>query len=182
MHVPVLALCQRPVPSLAASCGINNQIKFTRRSNASQTLLGIGPPSSLPGRSLSLRPRRTTTRASEGEFVSEAVEEADVSEYSLSFLWLDKNLAVSVDQVFGRGHRSPITEYYWWPREDAWENLKKTLDEREARDWISHHDKVILLNTLTEVINFWTGDEDDVGEKPSVRDAISKYPHCNFQG
>lgn len=106
-----------------------------------------------------------------------SVEEAETSEYALSFLWLDKNLAVAVDQVFGRGHRAPITEYYWWPREDAWESLKKVLDEREAKAWIRSGDKVKLLNTLTDVINYWS--EED---KPSVRDAISKYPDCSFQG
>lgn len=96
------------------------------------------------------------------------------AEYSLNFLWLDKNLAVSVDQVFGRGHRSPITEYFFWPREDAWEKLKSALEEK---DWISHQDKVALLNTCTEVINYWQDEE-----RPSVQDAIAKYPHCCFQG
>jgi 30S ribosomal protein 3 len=105
------------------------------------------------------------------------VQEAESSEYSLSFLWLDKNLAVSVDQVFGRGHRSPVTEYYWWPREDAWENLKQALDEREERDWITSSDKIQLLNTLTDVINYWSAED-----KPSVRDAIAKWPGCSFQG
>lgn len=106
-----------------------------------------------------------------------SVEEPDSSEYSLSFLWLDKNLAVAVDQVFGRGHRSPITEYYWWPREDAWEGLKKALDEREEKAWMSTADKVKLLNTLTDVINYWSAED-----KPSVRDAINQFPGCLFQG
>lgn len=106
-----------------------------------------------------------------------SVDEPDSSEYSLSFLWLDKNLAVAVDQVFGRGHRSPITEYYWWPREDAWESLKDVLDEREKKEWIRSADKIKLLNTLTDVINYWSAEE-----KPSVRDAISQFPGCLFQG
>jgi 30S ribosomal protein 3 len=100
--------------------------------------------------------------------------DAEVAEYALNFLWLDKNLAVSVDQVFGRGHRSPVTEYFFWPREDAWEALKAAL---EQKDWISHQDKVTLLNTCTEVINYWQAED-----KPSVTDAIEKYPQCSFQG
>lgn len=30
--------------------------------------------------------------------------------------------------------RTPVTEYYFWPKVDAWEELKKTLD---AKEWIS---------------------------------------------
>jgi len=105
---------------------------------------------------------------------AETSVDAEVAEYALNFLWLDKNLAVSVDQVFGRGHRSPVTEYFFWPREDAWERLKDALEEK---DWIGHQEKVTLLNTCTEVINYWQAEE-----KPSVLDAIEKYPQCAFQG
>jgi len=115
--------------------------------------------------------------SSPSSFTDASVEEAETSEFALSFLWLDKNLAVAVDQVFGRGHRAPITEYFWWPREDAWEGLKQALDEREAKAWIRSGDKVKLLNTLTDVINYWS--EED---KPSVRDAIAKFPESSFQG
>jgi len=99
----------------------------------------------------------------------------ETAEYSLNFLWLDKNLAVSVDQVFGKGrHRSPVTEYFFWPGEDAWEQLRLAL---EQRDWISSQEKIVLLNTCTEVINYWQRDE-----RPSVTDAMQEYPHCSFQG
>lgn len=122
-------------------------------------------------------PVRSSSHEEAAPYEDASVEEPDSSEYALSFLWLDKNLAVAVDQVFGRGHRSPITEYYWWPREDAWERLKQVLDEREEKSWMSTADKVKLLNTLTDVINYWSAEE-----KPSVRDAISQFPGSLFQG
>jgi 30S ribosomal protein 3 len=120
---------------------------------------------------------RSSSHEEAAPYEDASVEEPDSSEYALSFLWLDKNLAVAVDQVFGRGHRSPITEYYWWPREDAWESLKQVLDEKEKKSWMSTADKVKLLNTLTDVINYWSAEE-----KPSVRDAISQFPGSLFQG
>jgi len=119
----------------------------------------------------------SSSSSSSSSFTDASVEEAETSEFALSFLWLDKNLAVAVDQVFGRGHRAPITEYFWWPREDAWEGLKQALDEREAKAWIRSGDKVKLLNTLTDVINYWSKED-----KPSVRDAIAKFPESSFQG
>ncbi len=33
-----------------------------------------------------------------------------------------------------QAQRSPVTEYYFWPKKDAWEELKTAL---EARPWIS---------------------------------------------
>ena len=32
-----------------------------------------------------------------------------------------------------QGQRSPVTEYFFWPRKDAWEELKATLD---TRGWV----------------------------------------------
>ena len=52
-----------------------------------------------------------------------------VSFFRLSFLWLDKNIAVSVDQVTKKaGAATPITEFFFWPRRDAWEELKDCLE------------------------------------------------------
>ncbi|CAL8468497.1 g8037 [Coccomyxa elongata] len=95
--------------------------------------------------------------------------------YALNFLWLDKNIAVSVDQVFGETQRSPLTEYFFWPRKDAWEELKSAL---ESRPWVSERDKVLLLNKTTEVINFWQDEE----KKHTLQEAQEKFPDCKFQG
>ena len=99
--------------------------------------------------------------------------------FSLNFLWLEKNIAVAVDQVISevgalcmttcmqvhiiencvsgrmpsslcqedrifcaqmgvwcgmQSQRSPLTEYFFWPRKDAWEELKSCL---ESKPWVS---------------------------------------------
>ncbi|PSC70211.1 putative chloroplast RF65 [Micractinium conductrix] len=96
------------------------------------------------------------------------------AQFALNFLWLDKNIAVAVDQVFGQGQRSPVTEYFFWPRKDAWEELKATLD---TRGWIGEREKVLLLNTTTEVINYWQDEN-----KHSLEEARAAFPGCKFQG
>lgn len=96
-------------------------------------------------------------------------------EFTLNFLWLEKNLGVSVDQVFGEEKKSPVTEYFFWPRADAWEELKNALEDKQ---WIHQDDKIYLLNGATLVINFWQDSE----VKPSLDEVRERFPDCMFQG
>ncbi|KAG6383360.1 hypothetical protein SASPL_156894 [Salvia splendens] len=51
------------------------------------------------------------------------------------------------------GHGSvPLSPYFFWPRKDAWEELKATL---ESKPWISQKKMIILLNQATDIINLW---------------------------
>mmetsp|Transcript_45470 Transcript_45470/g.116346 ORF Transcript_45470/g.116346 Transcript_45470/m.116346 type:complete len:186 (+) Transcript_45470:92-649(+) len=109
----------------------------------------------------------------EGEF---AENEAPAPAFKLRFLWLQKNVGVAVDQVFGISKTSsPLTEFYFWPRKDAWEELKASL---EAKNWISERDTVLMLNRTTEVINFWQ----EEGEKHTIEEARKAFPDCEFLG
>lgn len=106
-------------------------------------------------------------------FSNKRDETIPLPEYRLNVLWTEKNLAVAIDQVYSRGQVSPLTEYYLWPRQDAWEELRMSL---EGRPWISERDRIILLNRLTQLINFWQDEE----VKHSVDEARSEFPDCAF--
>ncbi|KAG1665561.1 hypothetical protein FOA52_000707 [Chlamydomonas sp. UWO 241] len=108
-------------------------------------------------------------------FSNKREENIPLPEYKLSFIWTERNIAVAVDQVYSRGQVSPLTEFFFWPRKDAWEELRLAL---EARPWISERDKVILLNRTTEVINFWQQE----GEKPTLEAVKGAFPDCAFMG
>ncbi|KAK1357512.1 30S ribosomal protein 3, chloroplastic [Heracleum sosnowskyi] len=70
----------------------------------------------------------------------------------LKFVWMEKNIGLALDQVIP-GHGSiPLSPYYFWPRKDAWEELKVML---ERKPWISQKQVVILLNQATDIINLW---------------------------
>jgi 30S ribosomal protein 3 len=112
--------------------------------------------------------------AQSGAFPDEKPAELD-AEYALNVLWLDKSIGLSVDQVFKGGQKSPITEYFFWPKTDAWEALNVSI---EAKDWISERNRVLLLNLTTDVINFWQ----DEATKHSIDEAREKYPQVQFQG
>ena len=102
------------------------------------------------------------------------VENQVDSRFVLKVVWLEKNVALAVDYVISKGI-SPLTPYYFWPRTDAWQELKDELDQKT---WISDNEKIELLNQATEVINFWQ----ENSKKVTMLQAQDKFPGIVFSG
>ena len=45
-----------------------------------------------------------------------------------------------------------MTPYYFWPRTEAWEQLKLELD---SKLWLTEEEKIKLLKTAGDVMNYW---------------------------
>ncbi|CAM8965725.1 unnamed protein product [Rhodiola kirilowii] len=70
----------------------------------------------------------------------------------LKFIWMEKNIGLALDQKIPGHGTIPLSPYYFWPRKDAWEELKVLL---ESKPWISQKQMIILLNQATDIINLW---------------------------
>ncbi len=94
--------------------------------------------------------------------------------FVLKVVWLDKNVAIAVDHIMSKG-TSPLTSYFFWPRNDAWQQLKEEFD---SKTWIEEKEKIEILNQATEVINYWQ----EHGKHTTMLQAQSKFPGVTFAG
>jgi len=69
----------------------------------------------------------------------------------LRVLWLKNVLGLAIDQIIVN-QAFPLTPYYFWPRTEAWDQLKLELD---AKSWLTEKEKIIVLNLATDVITNW---------------------------
>lgn len=94
--------------------------------------------------------------------------------FTLRILWLDQSIAFSVDHIVHQGH-SPLTPYFFWPRNDAWTQVK---DELTSKPWISENDRIDILNTVTLIINYWQ----DRKKNNQYAEAQKAFPDIIFYG
>ncbi|PWZ41159.1 30S ribosomal protein 3, chloroplastic [Zea mays] len=112
---------------------------------------------SFKSRRLPLRSVRSVVAAAAAAAAEEEENKVVVPERQdpmlvLKFIWMEKNIGIALDQLVPGYGSIPLSPYYFWPRKDAWEELRAKLEEKE---WISQKQMIILLNQATDIINLW---------------------------
>ena len=74
-----------------------------------------------------------------------------MKKFTLKIIWLANDIGLAIDHVVNQGY-SPLSSYFFWPRNDAWSQIRTEL---ESKPWISDNDKIDLLNQVTYIINYW---------------------------
>lgn len=99
-----------------------------------------------------------------------------MAKLSLKVLWLESSIAFAIDQSL-EGKIIPLTEFYFWPITDSWDLIKCDL---ERLNWVSQVEAISILNTITEIINFWQA-RSDFSFSNSV-DLKKTFPNVLFIG
>ena len=95
-------------------------------------------------------------------------------QFTLKVIWLNYTLGLAVDHIV-KGGQSPLSSYFFWPRDDAWSQIKTEL---ESKPWISNYDKIDLLNQVTLIIDYWQ-------KNKSIRSTLEvkqKFPNIVLYG
>lgn len=66
-------------------------------------------------------------------------------------LWLENSLGIAINQS-NSDIDIPLTGYYFWPRNDVWEQIRIELSTKK---WITEGEKILILNSVTEILNNW---------------------------
>ena len=69
----------------------------------------------------------------------------------LKVAWFKENLGLAIDQI-SSDYNSLLTPYYFWPKTEAWEQLKLELD---SKLWLTQVEKVEILKVTSNVMNYW---------------------------
>ena len=69
----------------------------------------------------------------------------------LKIAWFKNFLGLAIDQV-NLDQRYSLTPYYFWPKTEAWEQLKLELD---SKSWLTQKEKVNILKIASNVMEYW---------------------------
>jgi 30S ribosomal protein 3 len=87
--------------------------------------------------------------------------------FTFRLIWQENSLGIALDQSY-KHNSFPLTSYYYWPKSDAWSQLRLDL---KTKTWVSPKEQISLLNTTSDILNHWqTSVKQDIMPKFSYKD------------
>jgi len=90
----------------------------------------------------------------------------------LRVAWFKNFLGLAIDQV-SLEKQYALTPYYFWPKTDAWEQLKLELD---SKIWLTPEEKIALLKPTAELMKYWLSCRDE----PDIKIFQEKFEKMEF--
>ncbi|CAH9111447.1 unnamed protein product [Cuscuta epithymum] len=157
-------ILESPPSSFSYQKLLPNKVEFSARRRGSQSQLSVAlsrklsvssfsaaAVDSLSGGSASTD-TQSPTPPIQKEKLGVVVKPMEKPRLVLKFIWMEKNIGIALDQLIPGHGTVPLSPYYFWPRKDAWEELKVML---ESKPWVSQKQMILLLNQATDIINLW---------------------------
>ena len=94
----------------------------------------------------------------------------------LKIAWFKNFLGLSIDQV-NSTQQYPLTPYYFWPKTEAWEQLKLELD---SKLWLSPEEKIRILKITGNVMNYWLSNRNTKLVKTNLIKDLPEVEICTF--
>ena len=69
----------------------------------------------------------------------------------LKVAWFKNFLGLAIGQVNSSQHHF-LTPYYFWPKTEAWEQLKLELN---SKTWLTQEEKIRILKITRDVMEYW---------------------------
>jgi 30S ribosomal protein 3 len=90
----------------------------------------------------------------------------------LKIVWFKNFLGLAIEQVILNQHYS-LTPYYFWPKTEAWEQLKLELD---SKLWLTQEEKVRILKVIGDVMNYWLSNR----STKTIKDLLEDLPQTEI--
>ena len=88
------------------------------------------------------------------------------AQLKLKIIWSKNVLGLAIDQINLNEHYS-LTPYYFWPRTEAWDQLKLELD---SKLWLTAQEKLKILQLSKDVMKYWFSYRDTKTTEDLVKD------------
>lgn len=87
------------------------------------------------------------------------------NKYIFKVIWGKQTIGVAINKILNKNRSSPITTFFFWPKENGWELLKNQLS---AKPWTSEEDRLEILNGYNKIITYWIKHVKDINNITSL--------------